>query len=258
MRNDNSHLSDEQLLLELDGELTGRAADKVREHLSACWSCRARRQELEKAIANFVRVYRQGPEVDVSSTALLRARLAAASAEHGHRRAWGELFGGPALRYALTVCLVLGLFLAGGRHSLWHQQTPVVVMPNSRLTPGLASVTDQQAVCALANTKNKEVPAEMQRQVFKEYGMEKAEPRYYEVDYLVTPALGGSDDIRNLWPHSNSTTTWNARVKDELEDRLRDMVCDGSLDLTEAQHEIATNWITAYKKYFRTERPRPQ
>jgi hypothetical protein len=47
-------------------------------------------------------------------------------------------------------------------------------------------------------------------------------------------------------------------VKDELEDRLRDMVCDGSLDLTEAQHEIATNWITAYKKYFRTERPRPQ
>jgi len=255
MRNDNSHLSDEQLLLELDGELKTRAANRVREHLSACWSCRARRNELEAAITNFVRVYRQGPGVDVSSAAVLRARLAAASAEHGHRRPWPELFGEPALRYALTVCLILGLFIAGGRHSLWRQQTPVVVMPNSRLTPGLASVTDQQAVCALANTKNKEVPVEMQSQVFKEYGMEKAEPRYYEVDYLVTPALGGSDDIRNLWPHSNSATTWNSRVKDELEDRLRDMVCDGSLDLTKAQHEIATNWITAYKKYFRTERP---
>jgi hypothetical protein len=48
---------------------------------------------------------------------------------------------------------------------------------------------------------------------------------------------------------------WNARVKDELEDRLRQMVCDGSLDLTEAQREIATNWIAAYKKYFRTDRP---
>ena len=265
MRNDNSHLSDEQLLLEMDGELKTGAANRVREHLSACWSCRARRGELEAAIKNFVRVYQRGPEVGVSPItgpqALLKARLAELSAvepvPEGRMR-WPELFRGHALRYALTVCLVLGLFLAGGRHSLWHQQTPLVVMPNSRLTPGLASVTDQQAVCALANTKNKEVPVEMQRQVFKEYGMEKAEPRYYEVDYLVTPALGGSDDIRNLWPHSNSATTWNSRVKDELEDRLRDMVCDGNLNLTEAQHEIARNWIAAYKKYFRTERPLPQ
>jgi hypothetical protein len=44
-------------------------------------------------------------------------------------------------------------------------------------------------------------------------------------------------------------------VKDALEDRLREMVCDGNLDLTVAQREIAQNWISAYKKYFHTERP---
>ena len=44
-------------------------------------------------------------------------------------------------------------------------------------------------------------------------------------------------------------------MKDDLEDRLREMVCDGSLDLTEAQKEIAANWIAAYKKYFHTEQP---
>jgi len=33
------------------------------------------------------------------------------------------------------------------------------------------------------------------------------------------------------------------------------MVCSGSLDLTEAQQEIAANWIEAYKKYFHTEMP---
>jgi hypothetical protein len=33
------------------------------------------------------------------------------------------------------------------------------------------------------------------------------------------------------------------------------MVCDGSLDLTEAQREIAGNWIAAYKKYFHTDQP---
>jgi len=92
--------------------------------------------------------------------------------------------------------------------------------------------------------------------VFAEYGLAQAQPRAYEVDYLVTPALGGADDIRNLWPHSDSSV-WNARVKDALEDRLRDMVCDGSLDLADAQREIAVDWIGAYRKYFHTDRPLP-
>jgi hypothetical protein len=109
-------------------------------------------------------------------------------------------------------------------------------------------------VCAGTNTKNKAVPVALQRKVFEEYGI-VGEPRAYEVDYLITPALGGADDIHNLWPHSYSATVWNARVKDALEDRLREMVCDGSLDLAEAQRDIATNWIAAYKKYFHTDEP---
>jgi hypothetical protein len=91
--------------------------------------------------------------------------------------------------------------------------------------------------------------------VFEEYGIAGADPRAYEVDYLITPALGGADDIHNLWPHSYSSTVWNAQVKDALEDRLREMVCEGSMDLAEAQREIAGNWIAAYKKYFHTDRP---
>jgi hypothetical protein len=33
------------------------------------------------------------------------------------------------------------------------------------------------------------------------------------------------------------------------------LVCGGNLELAEAQREIATNWIAAYKKYFRTDVP---
>lgn len=99
------------------------------------------------------------------------------------------------------------------------------------------------------------MPVALQRAVFQEYGISGADPRAYEVDYLITPGLGGADDIHNLWPHSYSSTIWNARVKDALESRLRDMVCDGSLDLSAAQREIAENWIAAYKKYFHTEEP---
>jgi hypothetical protein len=32
-------------------------------------------------------------------------------------------------------------------------------------------------------------------------------------------------------------------------------VCHGNLDLATAQHDIATDWISAYKKYFDTDRP---
>jgi len=94
--------------------------------------------------------------------------------------------------------------------------------------------------------------------VLEEYGISGAEPRAYEIDYLITPGLGGADDIHNLWPQSYSATAWNADVKDALEDRLREMVCNGNLTLTQAQQEIAGNWIAAYKKYFHTDRPVPE
>lgn len=85
--------------------------------------------------------------------------------------------------------------------------------------------------------------------------MPDADPKAYEVDYLITPALGGADDIGNLWPQSYSATIWNAHVKDALEDRLHELVCRGDVDLTTAQREISRDWISAYKKYFHTDRP---
>jgi hypothetical protein len=84
---------------------------------------------------------------------------------------------------------------------------------------------------------------------------QQLDPRCHEVDYLITPALGGGDDLRNLWPHSYSATIWNAAIRDARESHLRELVCGGNLDLAEAQREIAANWIVAYKKYFRTDVP---
>ena len=99
------------------------------------------------------------------------------------------------------------------------------------------------------------VPVSLQQQVFREYGLADAKPEAYEVDYLITPELGGSSDIRNLWPQPYSSSVWNAHVKDALEERLHEMVCAGEIDLETAQRDIATNWILAYKKYFHTDRP---
>ena len=50
-------------------------------------------------------------------------------------------------------------------------------------------------------------------------------------------------------------TPWNAYVKDELELHLHRLVCDGAIDLATAQREIVTDWITAHKRYLRTDKP---
>jgi hypothetical protein len=127
--------------------------------------------------------------------------------------------------------------------------------PTAMLTPGVARPATKTEVCREDEGKNRDVPAALRRRVFELYGIARADPKAYEVDYLITPALGGSDDIGNLWPQSYSATIWNARVKDALEDRLHDLVCRGDLDLATAQREISTDWIAAYKKYFHTDTP---
>jgi len=263
MSYEDSHLSDQQLLLDVEGELSTRDEKPVRSHLDACWKCRARRLEIENAIADFIRIHQREFDVKLPPAAgrraLLKAQLAQLSATTPRsgwfvltrRLDWARAAAGLGLA-------VLGLLVARsvvGLQSRPRPQAAVFSIPDSRLTPGAAVLASRQAVCAQANTKNKAVSVALQRKVFEEYGIAGAEPQAYEVDYLVTPALGGADDIRNLWPHSYSATVWNARVKDDLEDRLRDMVCDGSLDLAEAQQEIAGNWIAAYKKYFHADQP---
>ena len=263
MKNADPHLSDQQLLLDVEGELSPRDVNMVRAHLHACWKCRVRRQELENAIVDFVRVYQQDLDAKIPPAAgpraLLKARIAQLSAtELNWRSEWFTVSRGLACAAAIFGLLVFGLFLVRSNtvhHRLSLAQTWVVSIPDSRLTPGATLLVSRSDVCAQSQSNNRPVSTALQRKVFAEYGISGVDPRAYEVDYLVTPALGGADDIHNLWPHSYSATVWNARVKDALEDRLRGMVCDGSLDLTEAQREIASNWITAYKKYFHTDQP---
>ena len=255
MKHEDAHLSDQQLLLDIEKELSAHDLKLVRVHLDTCWKCRTRRQELETAIADFVRSHQQEFDSRLPPAsgprALLKAQLAQLSVSPRSGPALDRRLGWV---LAAAACVLLALVSYVGHINRSLKPASIVSIPDSRLTPGAALLESRQTVCAQANVKNKTVPVALQRKVFEEYGV-VGEPRAYEVDYLITPALGGADDIHNLWPHSYSATVWNAQVKDALEDRLREMVCDGSLDLTEAQRAIAANWIDAYKKYFHTDEP---
>ena len=114
--------------------------------------------------------------------------------------------------------------------------------PDLRITPGavFASVTAAQ-VCVSGYSKSvRNVPKSEKDQVFAAYGITYHAPGAYEVDHLISLELGGSNDIRNLWPEPYQGPD-NAHVKDVIENRLHSQVCSGAITLAEAQRQII-NW----------------
>lgn len=135
-------------------------------------------------------------------------------------------------------------------------QANAPLLPDPKMSPGATLPVTRDDICVPGYTKKvRNVPADVKRQVYAEYGIASHKPGEYEVDHLVSLELGGSNSIKNLWPQSYLTQPWNAHVKDVLENELHAEVCSGHLDLATAQHDIATDWIAAYKKYFHTNVP---
>ena len=124
-------------------------------------------------------------------------------------------------------------------------------LPNKEFTPGdpLIGLNPAETICVSGYTKKARAVSEStKRKVFELYNTTPQQDRY-EVDHLISLELGGSNDIRNLWPQSYTTQPWNAYKKDKLENKLKRMVCSGQIQLEQAQQEIANDWIAAYKKY---------
>jgi hypothetical protein len=136
-----------------------------------------------------------------------------------------------------------------------HQAREQGSLPNPGLTPGATLDVTNEDVCTPGYTKKvRNVPASIKRQVYTHYQTTYVRGAY-EVDHLIPLELGGSNSMRNLWPEAYSLV-WGAHLKDQLENRLHQLVCEGSLPLDTAQHWIAEDWIATYQRIFHTEIPR--
>ena len=264
------HLSDQEMLLAADGELSTRRAAQVHLHLMECWACRGRMVEIERTIADFARAHRQtlDPQLPpiAGPRALLRAQLAElTSSPPASSSRWLFHFSSP-MRAAVFICVVLFITAVISKilfkHSALHTAKTAAVSsergvePDPTLTPGAMRRVAISDVCSMPHEDVVgEVSTSLRQEVFQEYGIANARANDYEIDYLIAPGLGGVEDIHNLWPEPYTSRMWNARAKDALEERLHELVCAGKLDLSKAQRDIATDWIAAYKKYFHTDRP---
>jgi hypothetical protein len=267
MQSNQVHLSDEELLLFSDQELPPRLASKVREHVAQCEICRNRLTALENASSAFAELHEheiQAHNSDSSSSRReLQARLSKTSAPIGGLRSAPFQ---TSMRRQLASALIALLVVASGiwalrnlawRSSLDDMKAQATSLPRRALTPGTTRLVLTQDLCASQDLDNDPpVNPSLEQAVFKEYGLPTSAEKDYELDYLISPALGGVDNIQNLWPQPYSST-WNARVKDQLEDHLHDLVCQGKIQLATAQNDIASDWIAAYKRYFNTDKPDP-
>jgi hypothetical protein len=256
MFNKGGHLSKQDLLLFATGELSTVKADRVRKHLTNCVACRSRKLHLEHTMREWVCLYKTALNGQVLNGNAMRTRFKARLDEAARSTAkpWLRQFAitsTPQSKiYACCLLLVvtLGIFALYRQTRIANFESETVYveagpLPNRRFTPGAVRPVKLSEICpAQDDDLDPEVSRSVQEVVFREYGMAETRIDDYQVDYLINPQLGGASDIHNLWPQPYGSTVWNAHVKDALEDRLHEMVCNGQIDLPSAQKAIATDW----------------
>ncbi len=131
-------------------------------------------------------------------------------------------------------------------------------LPDHKLTPGAINpeVTQEnirQTVCVKGYTKTIRPPAsytnKLKKSQIRQYGYSDTNPTDYEEDHLIALSIGGNPtDPANLWPQPRKSE-WGADKKDQLEFVLYKKVCAGEVALKDAQYAMATDWISAWKKY---------
>ncbi len=154
-------------------------------------------------------------------------------------------------RHHLThVAAVAAGALIASAAFLYAPSPAALELPDAKQTPGAILPVASAEVCVAGYAgKTRHVTEKTKREVCRRYGLKFPLPHgRYEYDHLCSLELGGSNEPDNIWPQPYFGL-WNAHLKDRLENKMHELVCDGTLTLAEAQTEIRTDWIDAYERY---------
>ena len=257
------HPSDAELLRLVDPASDRAASDRAAAHVADCPECQDRSEAFATVLRDAVAALRDDAETPLEAQRLRladrlsRERTRPPSAA-GHMSAIARTVARWSTAAAMVAAIVLTTRALGlRRHSADASpaHTGSYALPDAALTPGAVTDLTADELCRGEHPGVEPAPPTVRHQILRDYRMADVAPQEYELDYLITPELGGANDARNLWPERYTNHVWNAKVKDQLEDLLPTLVCQGRVDLRTAQREIAANWIDAYKKYFNTETP---
>ena len=127
-------------------------------------------------------------------------------------------------------------------------------LPNHTLTPGQTRIVTIKDLCTTSTSLVRNVPESTKSQVFANYKMKGNDRSIcsegYEIDHLISLELGGSNNIKNLWPQSYCGDN-NAHKKDKLENELHRQICLGKISIQDAQQCISSDWEMCYIKTYK-------
>ena len=91
------------------------------------------------------------------------------------------------------------------------------------------------------------VPDSLKHKACAQYGLtgDACSGQHVEIDHLISLELGGSNDLKNLWPQPYAPRP-AAKEKDVVENWLHAQVCHGKMSLLAAQNAIALDWYAVY------------
>lgn len=121
-------------------------------------------------------------------------------------------------------------------------------LPDHECTPGaIFENTALEQICVRGYTKTvRSVSTKLRKAVYAEYGIVYPQPRgAYEADHLIPLAIGGSNDIANLFPEAAKPAP-GFREKDLVEVYLQEQVCSRNVPLAAAQRQVAADWTAIY------------
>lgn len=128
--------------------------------------------------------------------------------------------------------------------------------PNPEYTTGVVATSDFKTLTGsytggTYSQSNRDVTSADKTLLKKEYGQDCDGAR--EIDHFLPLALGGSNDIKNLWCEPQHFTVglddWGFPTKDRLEAYLVRQMKAQVISVTDAQQCILQDWIACYKKY---------
>ena len=133
-------------------------------------------------------------------------------------------------------------------------------LPNLKLTPGainpaVTQATIRSTICVVGWTATVRPPVAYTNQLKYDqlhsgYNLEgDLNMKHYEEDHIVPLEVGGNpSSTLNLFPEPRNIK-FGAYFKDQLENRIHQLVCSSQLSLHLAQRVFLVNWEKGYTKY---------
>lgn len=127
------------------------------------------------------------------------------------------------------------------------QKSFMVAYPNTELTPGdIIENATRETVCSSGYSKRmrRDLVKKDKEKIYERYGL-PYDSKHYQIDHFIPISIGGSNDPKNLWPQPIVNNAGFIE-KQQVANYLHNKVCEGSIDIRDAQIAVKQDWHLVY------------